>query len=226
MNNAASLLQIQNGAIPWSILFYFPAKEEINEQYVHSSVNRNGISYISLFFFFFYIDQKQEICETKGMNGCWHCLQQEVFEVQGLGLQGFVVNVKIILALWLNDSWPSGQLHNTKIPTSIDRKKVQKYLKNACLNLWLLGASPSKISHLFSHQYYHHGDFIDLPESAKFVCKLNLCLSCHCFDISCHIGYRTKKLDHNAKHDSSCTGTVHSWEKASWILSTQQMTAV
>lgn len=160
------------------------------------------------------------------MNGCWHCLQQEVFEVQGLGLQGFVVNVKIILALWLNDSWPSGQLHNTKIPTSIDRKKVQKYLKNACLNLWLLGASPSKISHLFSHQYYHHGDFIDLPESAKFVCKLNLCLSCHCFNISCHIGYRTKKLDHNAKHDSSCTGTVHSWEKASWILSTQQMTAV
>lgn len=87
-------LQVQTGTTLWSLLYSFLAKEEINELYVRSSVNRNR------FFTVKALIENKKLARLKGTNDCSQILQQEVFEEEDLWLEGFVVvNVKIILAL-------------------------------------------------------------------------------------------------------------------------------
>lgn len=144
-------LQAQTATTLWSLLQNFLAKKEINELHVHSSVNRNR------FFTVKALIKSKKLARCKGTNDCSQILQQEMFE-RDLWLQGFV-NVKIILALglteWVRTIWSIAENKNSHFCTHL---KVQKYLKNAYLNLfndlWLLGASLSKRSHLlFLSQY-------------------------------------------------------------------------
>lgn len=84
---------MQTGTTLWSLPYNFLATEEINELYVRSSVNRNR------FFTVKALIKNKKLARIKGTNDCSQILQQEVFEGEDLRLQGFVVTVKIILAL-------------------------------------------------------------------------------------------------------------------------------
>lgn len=89
-------LHVQTVTTLWSLLQNFLAKKEINELHVHSSVNRNRVFTVKA------LIKSKKLARCKGTNDCSQILQQEIFE-RNLGLQGFVLNVKIILALWLTE---------------------------------------------------------------------------------------------------------------------------